>query len=123
MDISKIKEKKEVIAEYNEYSDNKNEREEYINNAVKYGVKEGERIFINATNMDSNGANGVISAEDMNAAARMMLVDNAKCHTLLWKGSEIGTIQGVSFHESCPTGTWFNVMSMSKAREKGLVTD
>jgi hypothetical protein len=121
MDIDKLRKLKTVIAEYDSNSENEYEYQEYLNMAIGY-IRSKNGVFINATNIDWQGRNGVLLADDMKDAAKKMLMNSGNCHTILWKGAERNTIQGVSYHHDCPTGTWFNVMSRAKAIKKGLIT-
>ena len=121
MNIEKIKELKTIIAEYDSTSENDKEKENYIAALVATKLK-GDSFFINAININSRGHNGVMSTDSLKELAETMLMNHGACHTLLWEGSEKNTIQGVCFHHEVPTGTWFNLMSMEKAKEKGLVS-
>ena len=122
MNIEKLKKLKTVIAEYDSTSENEYEHDDYMLNAITDGVRSKNGIFINANNIDWQGNSGMSSASDMKDAAMKMLMNSGNCNTILWKGAERNTIQGVSYHHDCPTGTWFNVMSMHKAKKKGLVS-
>lgn len=123
MNIEKLRKQKNIIAEYEEYSENEFRYEDYLTEAVLHGVRSKKGVFISATNVDWRGSNGALMADNMKEAAIKMLMNNGQCHTLLWKGQEKNTIQGVSFHHDCPTGTFFNVMSKAKAIKKGLVSN
>jgi hypothetical protein len=121
MNLDKLRKLKTVIAEYDSTSENEYEHDHYMLNAITEGVRSKNGVFVNATNVNWQGRDGVLMADDMKDAANKMLMNSGNCHTILWKGAERNTIQGVSYHHDCPTGTWFNVMSRAKAIKKGLI--
>lgn len=121
MNLERIKKLKKVIASYDSDYENEDELDNYLMDAITEGVRSKNGVFINATNIDSRGNNGVLMVKNMKEAAEKMLMNHGNCQTILWKGAEKNTIQGVCYHHDCPTGTWFNVMSKHKAQKKGLV--
>ena len=65
--------------------------------------------------------NVITKAETLREVANKILMHDGQCTTKVWKGSEPNTLEAVSYHHDCPTGSWFTIMTLHKAKRKGLI--
>jgi hypothetical protein len=115
-----IDKQKEIIAEYDCGSDFEWEYEDYVDN-MKYAPIKGEAFFIQGTNLDWRGSSRSAKAETLQEVANIILMHDGQCSTKVWKGTEPNTLEAVSYHHDCPTGSWFTIMTMYKAKRKRLI--
>lgn len=79
------------------------------------GGKDG--FFIVGTNLNWRGSSGYTTAKSLEDVARKILMNDGECETLVFK-SKGNTLTAVSYHHDCPTGSWFKIMTMNKAKKE-----
>lgn len=120
---------KEWVADYDCHATYENEDgelvhdefvfEDYISN-MKYskaikGGKDG--FFIVGTNLNWRRSSGYAYARTLEDVARKILMHDGDYRTEVWKG-EGNTLDAISYHHDCPTGSRFVIMTMNKARKE-----
>ena len=120
---------KKWIADYDCDATYENEDGEQVHDELEYevymlnmryskaikGGKDG--FFIIGTNLNWRGSSGFAYAKDMRDVANKILMHDGQCRTEVWKGKG-NTIEAVSYHHDCPTGSRFVIMTMNKARKE-----
>lgn len=93
--------------------------DDYIGN-MKYskaikGGKDG--FFIVGRNLNWRNSSGFAYAKTLEDAANKILMHDGNCRTEVWKGTG-NTLEAVSYHHDCPTGSCFTIMTMNKAMKE-----
>ncbi len=116
-----IEKTKDIYAYFDGDSDNEFEYDDYILNMQYAPIKSSKGFFIVGENLDWRGSSGHALATDLRDVANKILMHDGRCTTRVWKGDDRNTLEAVSYHHDCPTGSWFKIMSTSRAKKLNFV--
>jgi len=80
----------------------------------------GSFYVVDAKNVDWRGASGIAICNDWDRVLEVICIGN-DYRIELSKGEGKNTLDGVTYHHDCPTGTYYTIMSGHKAFSDGLI--
>jgi hypothetical protein len=111
---------KYTVASYNHESYSEEEYGDYIAN-MEYAPIKGKQFYIDGRNLNWQGRDGYLVANTIIEVAEKILMHDGRCTTEVWKGEERNTLEATTWHHDCPTGSHFTIMTLHKAKKKGLI--
>jgi hypothetical protein len=106
-----IKEHKVTVANYDCYSENEYEYDDYIYEMVAALKNMSCSVWdIEVSNGNWRGQTGYMTSSDPEKIAHALLMHDGNCRTEVWMGYNHGDgLSGVCYHHDAPTGSWFTI--------------